>query len=150
MLHEDACAESGKCHNHTLSHNACGTVYQSAGRPKSVTIFINEPFVISQIFYINQILTISPQNIDDDALLLLADTKLKHLHLLQNRYTSTYLSISPCSVKVWRQLKRDNPRLKVHLRVESLGEGEVVFQPEAPVCSVTYESPKSKVSGSEH
>ncbi|XP_053965282.1 uncharacterized protein LOC129245870 [Anastrepha obliqua] len=103
------------------------------------------PIMHVGLFINLQILTISPQNIDDDVLLLLADTKLKHLHLLQNRYTSTYLSISPCTVKAWRQLKRDNPRLKVHLRVESMGDGEVVFQPEAPVYSITYESPKSKI-----
>lgn len=90
-------------------------------------------------------MTISPQNIDDDVLLLLADTKLKHLHLLQNRYTPTYMSITHCNVKAWRIVKRDNPGLKVHLRVESLTNGEVVLQPEAPVASVTYDSPKTMV-----
>ncbi|XP_067628767.1 F-box only protein 39 [Eurosta solidaginis] len=103
------------------------------------------PIMHVGLFINLKVLTISPQNIDDDVLLLLADTKLKHLHLFQNRYTTTYLSISPCSVKAWRQLKRDNPMLKVHLRVESMGDCEVVFQPEAPVYSVTYESPKSKI-----
>lgn len=78
-------------------------------------------------------------------MLLLADTKLKHLHLLQNCYTGSYLTISHCSVKAWRILKRDNPKLKVHLRVESLNDGEVVFQPEAPVYSVTYSAPKTMV-----
>ncbi|XP_036334720.1 uncharacterized protein LOC118745302 [Rhagoletis pomonella] len=104
------------------------------------------PIMHVGLFINLQVLTISPQNIDDDVLLLLADTKLKHLHLLQNRYTSTHLSISPCSVKAWRQLKRDNPKLKVYLRVESMGDGEVVFQPEAPVYCVSYESPKSRIN----
>lgn len=77
--------------------------------------------------------------------MLLGDTKLKHLHLLQNCYTTSYLAIAHCSVKAWRVLKRDNPYLKVHLRLESLNDGELVFQPEAPVYSVTYRAPKTMV-----
>ncbi|KNC31013.1 hypothetical protein FF38_03272 [Lucilia cuprina] len=103
------------------------------------------PIMHVGLFLNLQILTISPQNIDDDVLMLLADTKLKHLHLLQNCYTSSYLTIGHCSVKAWRVLKRDNPKLKVHLRVESMNDGEIVFQPEAPVYSVTYAAPKTKI-----
>ncbi|XP_075166928.1 F-box only protein 39 [Haematobia irritans] len=103
------------------------------------------PIMHVGLFLNLQELTISPQNIDDDVLMLLADTQLKHLHLLQNCYTVSYLTISHCSVKAWRILKRDNPKLKVHLRLESLNDGEVVFQPEAPIYSVTYRSPKTMI-----
>ncbi|XP_013117529.2 uncharacterized protein LOC106094839 [Stomoxys calcitrans] len=103
------------------------------------------PIMHVGLFLNLQDLTISPQNIDDDVLMLLADSKLKHLHLLQNCYTTSYLAIGSCSVKAWRVLKRDNPQLKVHLRLESLNDGEVVFQPEAPVYSVTYRAPKTQI-----
>ncbi|EDW74852.2 uncharacterized protein Dwil_GK15904 [Drosophila willistoni] len=92
-----------------------------------------------------QVLTISPQNIDDDVLSLLADTKLRHLHLLQNCYTPNYLTISACGVKAWRNLKKTNPRLRVHLRLENMTDGEVVLQPEAPVHSITYWAPQARV-----
>lgn len=90
-------------------------------------------------------LTISPQNIDDDVLSLLADTKLRHLHLLQNCYTPSHLTISACGVKAWRSLKVTNPRMRVHLRMENLVDGEVVLQPEAPVHSITYSAPQARI-----
>lgn len=90
-------------------------------------------------------LTISPQNIDDDVLSLLADTKLRHLHLLQNCYTPNHLTISACGVKAWRSLKATNPRMRVHLRMENLVDGEVVLQPEAPVHSITYSAPQARI-----
>lgn len=90
-------------------------------------------------------LTISPQNIDDDVLSLLADTKLRHLHLLQNCYTPKYVTISACGVKAWRSLKKTNPRMRVHLRLENLDDGEVVLQPEAPVHSITYCAPQARI-----
>jgi len=91
------------------------------------------------------VLTISPQNIDDDVLSLLADTKLRHLHLLQNCYTPSHLTISACGVKAWRNVKKTNPRLRVHLRLENLTDGEVVLQPEAPVHSITYCAPQTRI-----
>ncbi|ALC41369.1 CG11044 [Drosophila busckii] len=103
------------------------------------------PIMHVGLFLNLQVLTISPQNIDDDVLSLLADTKLRHLHLLQNCYTPNHLTISACGVKAWRSLKRTNPRMRVHLRVENLADGEVVLQPEAPVHSITYWSPLARI-----
>lgn len=77
--------------------------------------------------------------------MLLADTKLRCLHLLQNCYTSSHLTIGNCSVKAWRSFKKINKTIKVYLRLESQTDGEVVFQPEAPVYSITYAAPKTKV-----
>jgi len=96
------------------------------------------------------VLTISPQNIDDDVLSLLADTKLQHLHLLQNCYTPNHLTISACGVKAWRNVKKTNPRLRVHLRMENLTDGEVVLQPEAPVHSITYCAPQTAILPRSH
>lgn len=42
-------------------------------------------------------------------------------------------------------MKRDNPKLFVHLRVESTNDGEILLQPEAPVRSIVYQSPKTRV-----
>lgn len=90
-------------------------------------------------------MVISPQNIDDDVIILLADSKLRHLHLVQNRYTPSSICISSCSEKAWILMKRDNPKLFVHLRVESTNDGEILLQPEAPVRSIVYQSPKTRV-----
>uniref|UniRef100_T1H6H8 F-box domain-containing protein n=1 Tax=Megaselia scalaris TaxID=36166 RepID=T1H6H8_MEGSC len=81
-------------------------------------------------------------NIDDDVITLIADSKITQLHLVQNKHTPTAISLSPCSAKAWRIVKRDNPNLKVHLRVESANCGEFVFQPEAPIYSILYRAPK--------
>lgn len=93
-----------------------------------------------------QVLVISPQSVDDDILTLLADSKVRHLHLLQNQYTPCAARISACSAKAWRTVKRDNPDLCVHLRVESTGEAEALLQPEAPVVSIVYSTPKTRVT----
>ncbi|XP_020799248.1 F-box only protein 39 [Drosophila serrata] len=103
------------------------------------------PIMHVGLFLNLQVLTISPQNIDDDVLSLLADTKLRHLYLLQNCYTPSHLTISACGVKAWRSLKKTNPRMRVHLRVENLTDGEVVLQPEAPVHSITYWAPQARI-----
>lgn len=92
-----------------------------------------------------QILVISPQNVDDDVLMLLADSKVQHLHLLQNRYTPSNICITACNPKAWRIVKRDNPSLCVHLRVESTGGADILIQPEAPVYSIMYHTPKAQV-----
>lgn len=54
-------------------------------------------------------------------------------------------------------MKRDNPELCVHLRVESAAASadaaapaaEIVMQPEAPVVSIVYRTPKTRVSALE-
>ena len=94
----------------------------------------------------SQILVISPQNIDDDVLILLADSKIQHLHLLQNCYSPASVCIAACNAKAWRIVKRDNPYLHVHLRVEATsGAGYILLQPEAPVYSIMYQTPKTQV-----
>lgn len=40
---------------------------------------------IMHFHYLFQILVITPQNLGDDVIYLLGQTKLKHLHILQNR-----------------------------------------------------------------
>lgn len=111
----------------------------------NVTV-VHCPILHIGCFFNLQVLEISPQNIDDDVITLIADSKIAHLHLVQNKHTPTAISLSSCSARAWRIVKRDNPQLKVHLRVESTNCGEFVFQPEAPVSSVVYRTPKTKIT----
>ncbi|XP_055388355.1 F-box/LRR-repeat protein 3, partial [Condylostylus longicornis] len=111
----------------------------------NITI-IHCPILHIGLFLNLKVLVISPQNIDDDVLQLIADTKLKHLFLYQNRYTPMSTSIRNCSEKAWKIIKRDNPELKVHIKVESFQSNEFVFQPEAPVYSILYNSPNTQIN----
>ncbi|EDS35792.1 conserved hypothetical protein [Culex quinquefasciatus] len=106
------------------------------------------PIMHIGLFLNVQVLVVSPQNIDDDVLTLLADSRVRHLYLFQNRYTPAAIAISPCSVRGWRLLRRDNPNLRVHLRAESTsGAAEILLQPEpAPVHSMIYQSPRTMIT----
>uniref|UniRef100_A0A182IL67 Uncharacterized protein n=1 Tax=Anopheles atroparvus TaxID=41427 RepID=A0A182IL67_ANOAO len=104
------------------------------------------PIMHIGLFLNLQVLIVSPQNIDDDVLMLLADSQVKHLTLLQNRYTPPALAISPCSAKAWLVVRRDNPKLRVHLRVESTTNAVILLQPEAPVASMIYQTPKTMIT----
>ncbi|XP_053685778.1 uncharacterized protein LOC128735313 [Sabethes cyaneus] len=104
------------------------------------------PVMHMGLFLNLQVLVVSPQNIDDDILTLLADSKVRHLYLFQNRYTPAAISISPCTAKGWRLLRRDNPNLRVHLRVESTNVGEILLQPAAPVHSMIYQTTKTMIA----
>lgn len=111
----------------------------------NVTV-VHCPILHIGCFFNLQVLEISPQNIDDDVITLIGDSRIVHLHLVQNKHTPTAISLSSCTAKAWRTAKRDNPDLKVHMRVESTNCGEFVFQPEAPVHSIVYRTPKTKIS----
>ncbi|CRL05674.1 CLUMA_CG018707, isoform A [Clunio marinus] len=102
------------------------------------------PIMHVGLFFNLQILTISPQNLDDDVLQLLASTALKHLHIFQNNYCPT--TPAACSPKAWKQLRTENPKIKVHLRVESTTNADLTFQPNAPVYSVTYRTPRNQIT----
>lgn len=71
------------------------------------------PILHVGLFFNLQILIISPQNLDDDVLQLLASTKLKHLHIFQNKYCPT--TPAACSEKAWRSFRKDNPKIQVRL-----------------------------------
>lgn len=102
--------------------------------------------VILHIFHIDwQVLIISPQNIDDRLLQMLAESSLKHLYLLQNTHSSVSTSICACTSRAWTQFRKKNDIMRIHLRLESLDDGSILLQPQAPVYSITYRNPKSKV-----
>ncbi|XP_030761622.1 uncharacterized protein LOC115886542 isoform X2 [Sitophilus oryzae] len=86
-------------------------------------------------------LHISPQNIGNDLAEMLGFTHLKHLHLVQNRYTIDEGFIKPVCQRIWKKVRTTNPRLNVHLEVESKKYRSVVWQEGAPVRSIVYNSP---------
>jgi F-box protein 39 len=75
------------------------------------------PILHVGLFFNLQVLIISPQNLDDDVLQLLASTSLQHLHIFQNKYSPT--SPAACSEKAWKLFKRDNPRIQVFFHEKS-------------------------------
>lgn len=83
---------------------------------------------------------ISPQNLGDDVLELLGSTQLQHLHIHQNVYTPDYV-MNYTTVRAWKNCKRDNPYLQVHLEMENLKEKRLLLWPAAPVTSIIYDSP---------
>lgn len=87
---------------------------------------------------------ISPQNLGGDLLAMLSQTRLRHLHVLQNRYTPA--DIGPVHSFDWKHCAKSNPALRVHLRVESIRDRQVLWQPGAPVFSIIYKSPNTRVS----
>ncbi|KAJ8941225.1 hypothetical protein NQ318_015657 [Aromia moschata] len=86
-------------------------------------------------------LVISPQNLGDDLIELIGFTKLKHLHILQNRYTPYDVIIKPVSPMAWKKCRQNNAGLSVHLQLESLKEKPLIWQENAPVRTVLYDSP---------
>jgi F-box protein 39 len=102
------------------------------------------PIMHTGLFFNLKVLIISPQNLDDDVLQLLSSTALKHLHIFQNNYSPT--TPAACSTKAWKMMRKENPKIKVHLRVESTASAELTLQPHAPVYSVTYRSPKNRIT----
>lgn len=96
------------------------------------------------LFFNLRVLIISPQNLDDDILQLLASTKLQHLYIFQNNYCPT--TPAPCHAKAWKQFRLENKKIKVHLRLESSKNAEMTYQPGAPVYSITFSSPKERLS----
>nr|CAD7589791.1 unnamed protein product [Timema genevievae] len=97
------------------------------------------------VFLNLQVLVISPQNLGDDVVHLLANTTLRHLHLVQNSYTPEDLVFKPVSSQVWSLCRLTNPQLVVHLEVEGPRNRDPLWQSKAPVHSVLYHSPHARV-----
>lgn len=102
------------------------------------------PIMHTGLFFNLKVLVISPQNLDDDVLQLLSSTALKHLHIFQNNYSPT--TPAACSAKAWKQLRKENPKIKVHLRIETSSNADITLQPNAPVYSVTYRTGKNQIT----
>ncbi|KAL1494260.1 hypothetical protein ABEB36_009884 [Hypothenemus hampei] len=87
-------------------------------------------------------LRISPQNLGNDLVELLGFVQLKHLHIVQNRYTTEEGFIKPISPSIWKKVRLQNQGLNVHLELESKKYKNLVWQEGAPVRSILYDSPE--------
>lgn len=89
-------------------------------------------------------LTISPQHLGDDLILLLGNTRLRDLYIVQTKHTiQVTSSVSP---KVWKECRRMAPFLRVHQLVEGKIKSEISWQEGAPVHSVIYNTPYSRIT----
>ncbi|XP_012217085.1 uncharacterized protein [Linepithema humile] len=79
----------------------------------------NCPLLHVGVFVNLNVLVISPQNLHEDIIELIGYTKLRHLHILQNRYSPKDTTIRLPKRSSWVKLKSNNPHLKVHFEVES-------------------------------
>lgn len=102
------------------------------------------PILHVGLFFNLKVLIVSPQNLDDDVLQLLSSTALCHLHIFQNNYSPT--TPAACSPKAWKNFRKENSKIKVHLRLESSTNADLTLQPNAPVYSVTYRCPKNRIT----
>jgi F-box protein 39 len=89
-------------------------------------------------------LTISPQHLDDEIIVLFATGGLCELHIVQDPYTC---AADPVSADAWKLVKQLSPYLKVTLEIRGNTKDDIMIQPHAPVCSIIYSSPYSKLSG---
>ena len=48
--------------------------------------------------------------------------------------------------RVWKAVRKSNPRLRVHISTEGKHKNELMFQQRAPVKSVVYDTPYHKVN----
>ena len=87
-------------------------------------------------------LYVSPQNVGCELLELLGQTRLEHLHIVQNSYTCFSQSVDGWT---WKQFSNCNPSCKVHLQLGGKSKKELIWQDSAPVSSIVYQSPYSAV-----
>ncbi|ESO86645.1 hypothetical protein LOTGIDRAFT_194798 [Lottia gigantea] len=103
------------------------------------------PYPMSDITQFGNLhtLTISPQHLDDEMLLLLAGMGLGKLHIVQDAYTC---DTEPINYEVWKLVKEMAPNFRVSLSLRGLTKKEIVIQPHAPVYCVVYRAPYSKIN----
>lgn len=83
-------------------------------------------------------LVISPQHLNDDVVLLLAESKLRDLWIVQTKYTELCW---PVSIRAWRECRKINPKLRIHLAVTEKVDAEILWQECAAVKSIIYDTP---------
>ncbi|CAD6207889.1 GSCOCG00003147001-RA-CDS [Cotesia congregata] len=89
------------------------------------------PLLHVGVFLNLNILVISPQNLDNDVLDLIGYTKLRHMHIFQNRYSPVDSTVRLPKQLAWIKLGKNNPYLKVHFEVES-NKPEIILPIEFP------------------
>ncbi|XP_022918109.1 uncharacterized protein [Onthophagus taurus] len=113
-------------------------------------ILINATRIQYQILHVGvflnlNVLKISPQNLGNDVIEMIGHTKLKHLHIVQNRFSPDDIIVKPALEQVWKQCRKNNPTLNVHLELESKKPKNILWQTGAPVKSILYHTPSMGV-----
>jgi len=92
-----------------------------------------------------KVLIISPHNLGEDLVECLGDMKkLRNIQIVTNKYTE--VTVPPVDYRVWKAVRKVNPRLRVHLVTEGRHRNEITFQQKAPVKSIVYDSPYIRAS----
>lgn len=88
-------------------------------------------------------LTVSPQHLNEEVLLLLAGLNLLQLHVLQDPYTC---ECEPVSHEAWKLVREMAPCLRVYLEVSGNTRAQILIQPKAPVYGVFLRTPYSRLT----
>ncbi|KAJ8668078.1 hypothetical protein QAD02_009741 [Eretmocerus hayati] len=109
------------------------------------------PLLHVGVFLNLETLVISPQNLHEDVVELLGYTQLRHLHILQNRYSPRELVGNLPKNASWKKMKMNNPKLKVHFEIESKKSSDIVLAFDAhmhsqiPVHSIVLDNPNTQI-----
>ena len=69
--------------------------------------------------------------------------KLRNITIKTNSYTEVVPA--PVDYRIWKECRKMNPKLRVHLVTEGKHSREITFQTRAPVKSVVYDTPYTRV-----
>ncbi|EZA59486.1 hypothetical protein X777_00329 [Ooceraea biroi] len=112
----------------------------------------NCPLLHVGVFVNLNILVISPQNLHEDIIELIGYTKLRHLHILQNRYSPKDTTIRLPKRSSWVKMKMNNPYLKVHFEIESHKSTDILLPIDLlehsaiPCHSIVLDNPNTQIS----
>lgn len=90
-------------------------------------------------------LTISPQHLDEELVILLGGSQLLDLHILQDAYTCP---CEPVSSEAWKLFKEMAPQKRVFLEIQGLTKEALLLQPHAPVRGVVFRTPYHRLDAS--
>ena len=134
----------------TLAVHVLDEVSEACAERVSTLKLINvsrQPFEMLAIsgFTNLKVLCISPANLGDALVECCGDMKrLRNIQIITNKYTESVAP--PVDYRIWKAVRKVNPRLRVHLITEGGHRNEIVFQQRAPVKSIIYDSPYTPVS----
>ncbi|KAL0121925.1 hypothetical protein PUN28_007013 [Cardiocondyla obscurior] len=114
----------------------------------------NCPLLHVGVFINLNVLVVSPQNLHEDVIELIGYTKLRHLHILQNRYSPKDTTIRLPKRASWIKMRANNPYLKVHFEIESHKATDILLPIDLlehsviPCHSIVLNNPNTQVSPS--
>lgn len=96
------------------------------------------PLTELSVFDNLQILTVSPQHVNEEVMIMLGTSGLTELHLVQGRYTCDFQHVSD---EAWKLLKQMSPYFRVNLEIRGHTKSRLGLQPHAPVRKIVYDTP---------